>query len=272
MRKKLLKSIVVANFVLIIGGVLFTVSDSPITRNSVEANTTFAGQAVLDVPEFLDLGSAILRIDKDANITGQTGADIWDFGTRVTSFDFGNLEPITNTSNTNQILYMGSEYYFAVVMYPSTSGIPYDIKQSAGQLQCTGDCAQAGATIPNNGFLSIPAYYAGDKTSPTGTAQGNKPSAATIGQAGSAVATGRQIYSSGGTAVSRIVRTYLTLGGPDAGGYIRSCQSGYAADGSCATWGTDYTPTWNGGVTPSQPSGNYRASQDITFTISKSGA
>ena len=71
MRKKLLKSILVANFVLIIGSVLFTVSDSPITRNLVEANTTFGGQAALDVEEFLDLGSAILRIDKDANITGQ---------------------------------------------------------------------------------------------------------------------------------------------------------------------------------------------------------
>ncbi len=97
---------------------------------------------------------------------------------------------------------------FCVVIYTQPYGKPYNVTST-----CTAGLTSAGIPLPASSFSLTPVYSIADKYNPTDPAgQGAMPIGAVLGTAGSAVATGKSIYSSElGTAKAVILQAYYGL-------------------------------------------------------------
>jgi hypothetical protein len=170
------------------------------------------------------------------------------------------MDPLVDTDPlrdaNNAILYMRGQYYYYVLLLASTSGRRYRINQTGTQLTGTGS-----STLSRNSVFLVPDYQWQDQL---GTSdQGAPPNGAVLGSVASACQTNTQVYQSGSTGDSRIVRAIIAIGGPLAGeNYPTNYSLGH--DGA-TTQGTKNEMTSWVPVTPAQASGTYTGT--VTFTL-----
>jgi hypothetical protein len=210
-----------------------------------------SGTSTAIVPSFLEFSLArVVRMDPLVD------TDPWNDGTIMTSpsFNFGTLVPVRDANNA--ILYMRGQYYYYVLLLASTSGRRYRINQTGTQLTGTGS-----STLSRNSVFLVPDYQWQDQL---GTSdQGAPPNGAVLGSVASACQTNTQVYQSGSTGDSRIVRAIIAIGGPLAGeNYPTNYSLGH--DGA-TTQGTKNEMTSWVPVTPAQASGTYTGT--VTFTL-----
>ena len=143
---------------------------------------------------------------------GNPDNDPWTNSTEVSSMDFGTLVHMIGTTDAG-LWY--SQAGFCVVIYSQPYGYPYDVKST-----CVG-LTSGGSSLPAGSFGLTPVYSKYDKWVWTGgeAVQGDMPTGASTGTAGSAVATNKLIYTSEtGTATARILQAYYGLPPKTTGG------------------------------------------------------
>lgn len=146
-------------------------------------------------------------------IDGNPDNNPWTGSTQVTSMDFDALTHLFNDNSEAGLWY--SKAGFCIVIYAQAYGKPYDIKSS-----CAGVTSGTNS-LPSGSFGLTPVYSAEDKWVWSGgeKKQGPMPAGASLGSAGTAVATDKTIYSSEpGTGTARILQAYYGLSPYKAGG------------------------------------------------------
>ena len=151
-----------------------------------------------------DITVTILRFT-DGNPDNNPWTNSVDVTTTGT-MNFGTLTyELTDGSNAGGWY---SQAGFCVVIYATPFGSPYEVKST-----CLGLTSGA-SFLPIGSFGLTPVYSPNDEwVYPGGsTTQGDMPSGATLGTAGSAIAINKIVYSSeSGTATPRIIQAYYGL-------------------------------------------------------------
>lgn len=120
------------------------------------------------------------------------------FGTLVHTY----IDPTDGLPKEAGVWY--SKKYFCVVIFTQGFGRKYEIRSTCANL----------TTIPNtnNYFALIPVYSDQDKFDPTtSVTQGAMPAGAVLGTPGSAIATGKVIYTSESPSTGRIIQAYYSI-------------------------------------------------------------
>ena len=141
----------------------------------------------------------------------------WTVSTEVTSMNFGTLKNMIGTDPAGQWY---SDRGFCVVIYAQPYGAPYELLSTCDGLATAGPSP---VSLPTGSFGLTPVYSEDDEWQwPGGSiAQGPMPTGggASLGDAGSAVATDKLIYTSEtGTGTARIIQAYYGLPPYAAGG------------------------------------------------------
>ncbi|MDD5291879.1 MAG: hypothetical protein PHY46_01665 [Candidatus Omnitrophica bacterium] len=252
MLKKLMVSIVVVSFVLMLAGPLTNYDRTETTATAADNVATFSVDA--SIPQYLEINAILRTVEYDTELATY---DInWD--SSPSSLDFGTLVEVEDENG--DFSYMAGANTYAVVMYPITSGRSYSIVQSGGVLQDA-----QGNTIPNAAYVMTPDYQNQDLL---GTAaQGAMPIGASLAAPQSAVGNNHTVYTSDANGTAKVIRAFLAITGPDANGNIMNYTRGHSGDtgvGIAQYYHGNGKTNWSP-VTKNQPSGSYSGS--VTFTV-----
>jgi hypothetical protein len=142
-------------------------------------------------------------------------------------------------------------------MIPSTSGRPYVVQESG---------TVSAGTFPSTGVLMIPDYQTQDRfaADDAATAQGLLIAGETVGPPRSVVGTNQPVYTST-TGRTRILRCYLSIGGPKAGDQYPSNQSG-GFDGTTPIGTKQFYTAWTP-ITPATAGTGGTATASITISL-----
>jgi len=243
MIKKLIVLVMTVSFVFMLGGGLNT---SNIKLSDIaKADTTVGWDVSAVVPSGLEITGSLFLLKSIAGVV-----DI-DWDSSPTSVDFGTLVPVTNVDD--EFLYMSGANAYAAVLVASTSGKKYSITQTGSDITSGGDKIPAGA------YILSPDYQEKDVlgTSEQGACPG------IVAAPKSAVGADQFIYTSDLAGKAKLIRAFLSIGGPDANGEIANYSQGH--NGATGIGAKQlYEDTWEP-VTGDQPAGTYSAT--ISFTV-----
>ncbi len=240
MLRKIITGVIVANFAVMLIGILISTDNLVIPKSY--ANTTRQDYHVTaNVAEMLAINANLYPMDENGEP---------DWGNPAYEVNFGTLLPVEVNGSISH--FMGAEGY-AVVMYPITSGRPYDLYEESGPLYN----GVEDATIPDGAYVMIPDFIWDDQY---GGPDSRMPAGAIISAPVSAVGINNHIYTSGPDGEGAAVRAYLGIPADpdDILTYSRGSGS-QGHEGSALTYG-DWEP-----ITVNQPPGDYDA--DVVFTI-----
>jgi len=255
MLRKLVIGVVIANLMLVLGGVITSNKSGELRFAEAQQNSTGPITVSAVVPEFLELNAKLYKMKAD-------GSDIdWDAGTQTT-INFGTLKEVTNPDGS--FAYLASNTTYAMVMYPVSSGRPYFITQIGTPLTGPG-------TPIDVAFVVSPDYQGKDILG--GVQQGTCPGA--LGAPKSAAIGTNTIYTSDAQGKTKAIRAYLAVTGPDKNKEIANYSKGYDTSGNpvgTKQYYYDGNNSSNPGpwkpVTKEQKPGSYSGS--VTFTLNLS--
>ena len=161
--------------------------------------------------KIIDVSASVPNTSPEMSVTilkftdGNPDNNPWTNSSQVTSMSFGTLRHIFDDGSEAD-LWFGNPG-FCVVMFAQAFGNAYDLRSS-----CAG-VTSGGNRFPDNSFGLTPVYSQYDKwVWATGEKeQGVMPATATLGSAGSAVATNKLIYTSETAGSARILQAYYGL-------------------------------------------------------------
>jgi len=239
MLKKLITGVIVANFAVMLIGVFISTDNLVIPKSY--ANTTADWHVTANVEEMLAINAELYPLD----VNGEP-----DWENPASEVNFGTLEPVYVNDTLSH--FMGTEGY-AVVMYPITSGRPYDLYEESGPLYNTVE----DATIPDGAYVMIPDFIWDDQY---GGPDSRMPTGASISEPVSAVGINNHIYTSGPDGDGAAVRAYLGIPADPEDILTYSRGSGAQGHEGVELTYDDWEP-----ITVNQPPGDYDA--DVIFTI-----
>lgn len=168
----------------------------------------------------------------------------WTNSTEVPAMNFGTLEHLLADGSDAGLWY--SKSGFCVVIFTQPFSHPYDVRSTSTGL------VSGAESLPAGSFGLTPVYSEDDEwcygSPQVCVAQGPMPTGATLGDAGSAVATDKLVYSSEpGEGTARIIQAYYGL-------------PPYKADGSDPHPGFEPIPL-------TQAPGTYTGTVTITIAV-----
>jgi hypothetical protein len=255
MLRKLIITTIVVNFVFMLAGVLTTFDRS--NMGIALANNTASFGTGATVPQFLEINAILRTVEWNAT----TGIYDINWQSSPNSLNYGTLVQVNYTNG--QFAYMAGDMAYAIIMYPITSGMPYDVKQS-GTILSDGQ----GHTIPNAAYVMTPDYQGQDTIG--GQQQGNMPNGASLAAPQSAVGNNHLVYTSDNDGTSKAVRAFLGIVGPDVNGNIRNYAQGYDINGNPQGAAQYYQGNGQNNWTPvtqNQPAGQYSGSVTVTVNL-----
>ena len=249
MLRKLIVVTIVANFMFMLAGVLTTFDQG--TRGIAVADNTANFAVGVNVPNFLEINADLYDLDESGDINWNSNPQSLNFGTLI------------EVRNETTVWYMAGENAYAVVMLPVSSGRAYELTQTGTALTNGG-----GDAIPEGAYVVNPSYQYDDELG--NEPQGAMPGGASCSPPVSAVGDNNPIYTSDANGTSRVIRSFLSITGPDENEEIKNYSGGYNGEQGVGEEQFYYDPANPGAsnwepVTQNQAGGEYSGS--VTFTL-----